>query len=122
MGADGGRGWVASAEGMASVVSSVNDLEVFVCAPLGGVRLSRSACGRRHAKSRAKGEKGVPGLVTGTCARCKIGAKHAKGQVPSHWEDGTPVVTAQVQPIIGQQRLQGPGSPAPRPLRRLKRS
>lgn len=96
-------------------------LEVFLCAPLSGARLSRSACGRRHAKAKAKGEKGIPGLVTGTCARCALGARHAKGEAPKRWADGTPVVLVQVQPLVGQQRLNGPGTPAPKPFRKPKK-
>ncbi|MGL4255607.1 MAG: hypothetical protein ACRCSL_04680 [Microbacterium sp.] len=59
--------------------------------------------------------------MTGTCARCEVGAKHAKQVNADTWQNGAQVATVEVVPVVGQKRLLGPGKNAPRPLRRPKK-
>lgn len=76
---------------------------LFRCEPL-GARLSRANCGARHKEARAKGVKGKVALVTGTCARCEVGAAHAKGGTPQSWPDGGKVRELAVVPKVGTER------------------
>lgn len=74
--------------------------QTFVCVPHLGVRLSRSACGKRHAKARREGRGERANAAYGhkaskvsgnECARCPVGAAHARAQHPKTWPDGTPI-------------------------------
>lgn len=63
------------------------NIEVFVCKPMNGVRLTRSACSKMAAN---------PPTI-GPCGSCLIGRSHAKGRVPWTWPDGTMVATLTIR-------------------------
>lgn len=54
------------------------DIEVFVCRPLNGARITRASC-RKMAEN-------PPSI--GPCGKCMIGASHLKGRLPGTWPDG----------------------------------
>ncbi len=62
-------------------------LEVFVCRPLNGLRLTRASC--------AKVSMNPPSL--GPCASCLTGDSHKRGRVPGTWPDGQPILTYTIQ-------------------------
>lgn len=62
-------------------------LEVFVCRPLNGLRLTRASC--------AKVSSNPPSL--GPCASCLVGDSHKRGRVPGTWPDGQPILTQHIQ-------------------------
>lgn len=53
-------------------------VEVFVCVPMNGLRLTRAACTKIAAD---------PPTI-GPCARCAVGASHVRGRIPGAWPDG----------------------------------
>jgi hypothetical protein len=82
------------------VVRDLSPHELFVCEPINAARLSRKSCGARHLEAKRRGEKGKVALVTGTCARCAVGAAHAKNRHPMRWPDGTEVRVLKVVPRV----------------------
>ena len=65
---------------------------LFQCVPL-ATKLTRSACGQRHASANTK-ERGR--VFSETCATCPIGAAHARGEEPTRWPDGSPIALAAI--------------------------
>jgi hypothetical protein len=57
------------------------DIEVFVCRPLNGARITRASC-RKMAEN-------PPSI--GPCGKCMIGASHVRGRLPGTWPDGQPI-------------------------------
>ena len=56
-------------------------IEVFVCRPLNGVRLTRASCAKIAANP--------PNI--GPCASCIVGSSHKRGRVPGTWPDGAAI-------------------------------
>lgn len=86
----------------------------FVCAPL-GARLTRSACGSRHENAGTPWEPGARKVKVWSeqCAKCSLGAAHARGEKPHTWPDGTRVDDTFIVPAQALLRSQ--------PLRRRER-
>lgn len=59
-------------------------IEVFVCKPMQGLRITRAAC--------TKVALNPPSI--GPCSRCLVGQSHVRGRVPRTWPDGSEIVTA----------------------------
>ena len=57
-------------------------IETFRCVPM-ACALTPASCGKRHQ---------LGGQPTSTCPACPVGAAHARGERPTHWPDGTPIV------------------------------
>jgi hypothetical protein len=68
-------------------LSSSARLPVFKCERI-HTRLPRSSCGKRHKAGEDP-----------TCKRCPIGVAHAKGEEPTTWPDGSPIV------VLGLRRF-----------------
>jgi hypothetical protein len=79
--------------------------EVFVCAKIGGVRLARSACGRRFKSLHAERIRGDVRATTAACITCEVGREHSKGRAPTHWSDGMPVTDTLLVPHVALERL-----------------
>lgn len=90
-------------------------VEAFVCAPIPGARLTRSACGTRHENASQPWEPGTRKVKVWsvTCSGCAIGAAHARGEVPRQWPDGSPIISVQLVPLQAIVRF--------RPLTRKER-
>jgi hypothetical protein len=73
----------------------------FVCKPIPGARLTRRACGARHASASNPWEPGSrkTKVWSEACAGCDVGAAHARGETPSKWPDGTPIVNVRLVPL-----------------------
>jgi len=62
------------------------DIEVFVCRPLNGARITRSAC-RKMAEN-------PPSI--GPCGKCMVGSSHVRGRLPGTWPDGQPIAFTKI--------------------------
>lgn len=62
-------------------------LEVFVCRPMNGVRLTRTACAKIAAN---------PPTI-GPCASCSVGNSHKRGKLPGSWPDGQLIVLMKIR-------------------------
>lgn len=72
-------------------------LEVFVCRPLNGVRLTRKSCMKIASN---------PPTI-GPCARCEVGASHKRGRLPGTWPDGSAIVTLRIKvgaPLVARSQ------------------
>lgn len=78
--------------------------EAFLCTSL-HVKMSRDSCGERHKEVRSKGEKGKTRIGSMSCARCPAGKAHEKGESPTTWPDGSPIVTVRVVPLLGTKKI-----------------
>ena len=106
-------------------MSAAPTLELFVCVPQQGARLTRHACAKRHEASTGGPRKARNGgmelaLLAYACEGCAIGAAHAKGQTPERWPDGSPIVvistsTPAAPSASKRQEPQRPVVTAPRP-------
>jgi hypothetical protein len=66
-----------------------SDLTAFACKLL-GTKLARDSCGKRHAVGK-----------DATCAGCEIGKAHKRGEEPSRWPDGSPIVELRWRSGVG---------------------
>jgi hypothetical protein len=85
----------------------------FVCVPMDGARLLRSACAARSRAATREARAGEPALRFPVCRGCVVGKAHDKGTIPKRWPDGSPIV---------EIRLTTHGSPPtnPAPAKRPK--
>lgn len=85
-----------------------------MCNPL-GARLTRAACGLRHLNAGIPWEPGARKVKVWSeqCAKCELGAAHARGEAPKRWVSGEAVVEALIVPVKALLRSQ--------PLRRRDR-
>lgn len=76
-------------------------VDAFVCAPIPGARLTRKACGSRHANAGNPWEPGTRKVKVWSevCTACTIGGAHARGEVPRLWPDGSPIIDVQLVPL-----------------------
>lgn len=70
---------------------------LFACVPFSS-RLSSSSCAKRHVEASAAGKAMIPKLLASACVACPVGEAHAKGETPTHWPDGTPIVRLGITP------------------------
>lgn len=80
--------------------------EAFLCTSL-HVKMSRDSCGERHKEVRSKGEKGKTRIGSMSCAHCPVGKAHERGESPTTWPDGSPIVTVRVVPLLGTKKIPG---------------
>lgn len=62
-------------------------IEVFVCRPMNGLKITRSACAKIAANP----------PVVGPCSRCFVGASHVRGRLPGTWPDGQPIALTTIE-------------------------
>lgn len=77
-------------------------MNAIVCVPHGGIRLTRSACGRRHesaAKAYGPSSARHGKVWSESCATCELGKAHARGETPTSWPDGAPVREVALIPV-----------------------
>lgn len=68
------------------------EITTFVCVPMGGARLLRTACASRYVAATREARVGEASLRFPTCRGCAIGKAHKGGEGPQSWPDGTPIV------------------------------
>lgn len=71
-------------------------LEVFTCTRLNDSKLTRTSCGARHraANESGRGGQGLASVRESACRECPIGAAHLRGEAPTTWPNGAPIVVA----------------------------
>lgn len=72
-------------------------LPVFICRPLGGVRLTIAGCKARHEAASRPRARGAPHLESSACIGCPVGRAHAKGRPVSAWPGGAPIERADLE-------------------------
>lgn len=94
-------------------------VDAFHCLPIPGARLTRTSCGTRHENASQPWEPGTRKVKVWsvTCAGCVIGAAHSRGETPTSWPGGAPIISVQLVPLQALVRSR----PVAKPLTRKER-